>query len=75
MAFSKYEPFGSGAMFYGHAMTTSMIANVYRKRGSEPIKPRDVMPEFGQKKPQPVEDMIGIVAGITQAFGGKDKRK
>ena len=75
MAFSEYEPFGSNAMFYGHAMTTSMIANVYRNKGSEPIKPSDVMPVFERKKPQPVEDMIGIVAGITQAFGGEDKRK
>ncbi len=75
MAFSEFEPFGSDAMFYGHAMTTSAIYNVNRNRGTEPIKPSDVMPVFERKKPQPIEDMIGIVAGITQAFGGKDKRK
>lgn len=75
MEFSQTEPFGPEAMYYGHAITASTVANVHRGKGRKAYKPSDFMPTFKREEPQSVEEMIGIAASITQAFSGEDKRK
>lgn len=75
MNFSQVEPFGSEAMYYGHAITASTIANVHRGKNKKAFETKDFLPTFEQKKPQSANDMIGIAAQLTHAFGGQDKRK
>lgn len=75
MVFSEIEPFGSEANFYGHAITASTVANVHRRKNTEAYEASDFMPKPKPKKQQAVDAMIGIAAHITQALGGKDKRK
>jgi len=64
MVFSKLEPFGFEAMFYGHAMTTAMIANVFRKKGSKPVEPNDFMPQFKTKE-QELSQVINFARMIS----------
>ena len=75
MDFAQTEPFGSKAMYYGHAITTSMIFNAHKGKNQTASKPSDFMPIFKRKEPQSTNEMIGMAATITLAFGGEDKRK
>lgn len=45
MAFAHLEPFGFDAELYGHALTTSTIANVNRPKGKSAYSPLDFMPK------------------------------
>lgn len=45
MAFYRLEPFGFEAEMYGHAITSSTIANVNRKKGRKAFSPLDFLPK------------------------------
>lgn len=45
MAFYRLEPFGFEAEMYGHAITSSVVANVNKKRGRKAFTPLDFMPK------------------------------
>lgn len=75
MVFYNLEPFGAEARSFGHAITSSVVANVHRGKNKKAFSPKDFMPKHERKKVQTPTDMIGIAAVITTAFGGKDKRK
>lgn len=74
MAFSQLEPFGSDAMFLGHAITASTVANVNREKGQKAYKAEDFMPNFEGAKKQSVEEMIQIAQMMTIGLGGTDER-
>ena len=73
--FEYVEPFGSKAMFLGHAMTSAAVMNSRRTKNSDPIsKASDHMPKFEIKRNQSVEQMLQIAQAFTLGLGGKDKR-
>lgn len=74
IAFSQLEPFGSEANFLGHAITSTVIANVNRAKGQKAYEPEDFMPQFEDRDPQTVEEMIQIAHMLTIAMGGQDLR-
>ena len=76
MAFYEFEPFGSEAFYYGHAMTASAVLNVNKKKGAKPVKPADLLPPFGKQKREQgdISQAIGWAAAMTAALGGKDER-
>lgn len=45
MAFYRLEPFGFEAQVYGHAITSSVVANTNRKKGRKAFTPLDFMPK------------------------------
>jgi len=74
MIFEQVEPFGSNTQYYGPAITTAMIANVNRKKGTKPVKPDEFIPKF-EKEPQSTAEMKSFARGITLALGGQDLTK
>jgi len=75
MAFSQLEPFGAEIGFIGHAITSSVVANVNREKGKKAYEASDFMPNFGEKKPQTVAEMVQFAEIMTFALGGKDLRE
>lgn len=75
MIFYELEPFGAEASYLGHAITSSIVANVNRRKGKKAYPPEDFMPKFGRKKKQSTDEMIGFAAAFTAALGGEDKRQ
>lgn len=77
MAFAQLEQFGSDAMFLGHAITASTIANRFRGEDEEIHKIAEFMPPFKKTEPelQTVEEQMQFAAMMTAALGGKDLRK
>ena len=72
MAFARLEPFGSEADFRGHALTSSVIANVNRGKNDKPYKIEDFMPQT--KKQSSPEQMKQVAQAITLSQGGQDLR-
>jgi len=66
MAFYNEEPWGTEIDLYGHAMTTSTLLNIYRKSGTPPVSPNDVMP-IPRNKPS-VNDMIAQAKAIKDIY-------
>lgn len=66
MAFYGLEPFGYSAEFQGHAMTSSVIAEVNRnpKKRSEPFTASDFMP----KEEQGEEDRPSVFNRLKEYF-------
>lgn len=73
MAFYEIEPFGTEKDFLGHAITSSVIANVNRKKGSKAVTPQEFMPKF-ERESDSIEGAIGFVSSLTAMLGGEDKR-
>ncbi len=74
MIYHQLEPFGSVTQYYGHAITSSVVANVMRGKGDKTYQPSDFMPKFEEKKPQSTDEMLQIAKIYTIALGGKDLR-
>lgn len=66
IAFNELEPFGSETQYLGHAITSTVIANVNRQKGKKAYVPEDFMPKF--KKPQTLEEQIMMARLLTEAF-------
>lgn len=69
MAFSQLEPFGFKADLYGSAVTSSVIANVNRKKGKQPFKPEDFIPH------ERIVNQSGNFIQSLKQFFGLDKDK
>ena len=75
MAYSLIEPFGQETQYIGPAITSTVLANVNRKKGAKAHDITDFMPQFAEpKKEQTVEQQIQIAEMFTVALGGKDLR-
>lgn len=74
MYFESIEPFGKETQYYGPAMTTAMLANINRKKGTKPIKADEFVPKFEPPAPQPTSQMLSFAQNLTTALGGKDLR-
>lgn len=75
MAYERIDPWGEERADLRAGIVASVFANAFRKKGSKPIKPEDMMPKFGQARPaQTVEEQLSIVARIRAALRGR-KRK
>jgi hypothetical protein len=70
IAFSRLEPFGFKAELYGNAVTSSVIANVNRKKNSTPFKPEDFMPQERTTK-----QSGSFIQNLKQFFGLNNKDK
>ena len=77
MAYYELEPFGEWRGDLQAGIIASTLANVYRKKGSDPFKPEQFMPKFrgledeGQK--QSVEEMKSVLQLIAAAH--KDNKR
>jgi hypothetical protein len=70
MIFYELEPFGSEASYLGHAITSSVVANVNKTKG-KPSKPEDFMPKFGRKQRQTDGQMLGLAKALAGSGIGK----
>lgn len=75
VAFERLEPFGADAMFLGHAITASTIANAFRGEKQEPFMISEFMPPFKGKEPQSPSEQLQFAEMLTYGLGGKDLRK
>ena len=73
MIFHRMEPFGGDTKYLGAATTSSVIANVNRKKGTKAYESSDFMPSFEEKKAQTDGDMLAFARAMTAASGGEDK--
>ena len=74
MVYGQIEPFGQETQYFGPAITSSILANVNRKKGTKPAKVDDFMPKFEQVK-QTAGEQLQFAAMMTSAMGGQDLRK
>jgi hypothetical protein len=67
-AYEKLEPFGEARADLRMGISTAATLNVNRRRGSQPIKPRDVMPDFDEQyRPrQTVAEMQAAMKGAIR---------
>jgi hypothetical protein len=67
-AYEKLEPFGEARADLRMGISTAATLNVNRRRGSQPIKPRDVMPDFDEqyRPKQTVEEMKATMKGAIR---------
>lgn len=72
-AYYNLEPFGTDIHLLGHAITSSVVANVNRSKNSKTYEPEDFMPKFKQQTEQTVDDMILTARMYVEAFDGEDK--
>lgn len=49
MAYDRIEPFGESRADMRTAAQTTALLNVQRKRGSDPLKPSDFMPQYDKR--------------------------
>jgi hypothetical protein len=73
MAFAQLEPFHTETQYLGPAITTAMIANVNRKKGSKASKVEDFIPDFSRPK-QSTEAMINIARMYTALNQSEDEK-
>lgn len=73
MAFYKLEPFGFEAMMYGHAITSSTIANAHRKKGRKAFQPFDFLPK--EKEMPSSKSFFANLKSILMANGRNRKQK
>ena len=74
MAYYNAEPFGTETQYYGPAITTAMLANINRKKGTQAVKPDQFVPQF-ERKVQSKESMLQIAQAMTIGMGGRDLRE
>ena len=74
MIYSQLEPFGQETQYIGPAITSTILANVNRKKGDKAHKVDEFMPKFEQTKQTP-DQMLQFAETMTIALGGKDLRK
>ena len=74
MAYSAVEPFGAETQYYGPAITTAMLANVNRAKGTQPVKPDAFIPKFEHEEQAPAS-MILVAQMMTAGLGGNDLRE
>jgi len=74
MAFAELEPFGTDTQYLGHAITSSVIANVNKGKNTKAYKPDDFMPRF-ERQEQSSDQMLQIAQMATIANGGADLRE
>lgn len=73
MAFYELEPWGVETDMLGHAITSTVIANVNRNpdKRPAPYKASDFMPEFDRYTAQ--ENQVLKVRQINAMFGGEEQ--
>lgn len=75
MAYYIVEPFGPETQYIGPAITSTVLANVNRKKGSQKYEVGQFMPKFaGAQKQQTDEELQLKANSIFFSYGGKDMR-
>lgn len=72
-AYSLLDPFGAERADWRAGMVAATIANVNRGRTTRPYHPRDFMPSFRPRPPEPVqtvEEQQQILGLVALASGG-----
>ena len=64
-AFDSIEPIGGNADDYRAGIVASMLANIHRKRNTEPIKPLDLFPWHIVPR-DPTQDSLAIKAAMKR---------
>lgn len=65
MAFDSIEPIGGYADDYRAGLVASMLANIHRKRGADPIKPLELFPWHIEPR-DPHHDSLAIKAAMRR---------
>lgn len=70
MAYDAIEPFGDERADFRQAITSAILASVYRKQGAQPSKPQDFMPFSKKERPQhqTLNEMVSVAALIAAAY-------
>lgn len=75
MAYYKIEPFGTETQYFGPAITSAVIANIWRGKDGKPHSADEFMPHReADAREQTVDEQIGIAAMLTAVNGGQDLR-
>lgn len=84
-AYDHLEPIGSHSAYLSSAIVAAAVLNTNRKKGTRPIKPSELVPQFldsakrvlqrfGIGQRQTMQEQIAIAEQLNIAFGGKDSR-
>jgi len=84
-AYDQIEPIGTQAVYLANAITAAAVLNTNRKKGTRPISPSELVPDFlagakrllrqlGIGKIQTAQEQIAIAEALNAAFGGEDLR-
>lgn len=65
MAFDSLEPIGGHADDYRAGLVASMLANIHRKKGVEPIRPLELFPWHIEPR-DPHSDSLAIKAAMRR---------
>lgn len=68
VAFDSLEPIGTVGDDYRAGIVAAMVANVHRKRGTEPIRPLDFFP-WHEEPRDPLKDSLSIKRAMQQLAG------
>jgi hypothetical protein len=68
MAYYRLEPFGEGVRWLRAGTIASVIANVFRGKGSRVLKPSDFMPEEPKPPtpPQTTDEQKNALSGLIE---------
>ena len=74
-AYYRLEPWGEERADLRIGVLDSILANLFRKKGSREYKAQDFMLNFGKQDEAPDwRSMLSKVEMLNAAFGGVDKR-
>ena len=73
--FMELEPFGPQAMNLNFGLITSMLANIFKKKGAKTMRPEEMsLGDFSKgkdKKKMSSKVMSGVLKNIVKTFGGE----
>ena len=76
-AFYYLQPFGDERADLRNALTSCIIANAFRKKGSRSFKPKDFMPFAGPSAPQTADEQkqqLQLIAAQMQGFAKQQEQ-
>lgn len=74
LAFEQLEPFGGIAHDYRAGLAAAAVYNVNRKKGTDPVKPLDLIP-WAHEPRDPAEDSMAIKSAMRQLVRQADDKK
>lgn len=73
-AFYLVEPFGNTREDHRFGVVAATIANVFKKKSTNRVKPADFFPDYKPRR-QDWQEQLQVVEMLNAAFGGRDLRK
>lgn len=75
MAYAAIEPFGEDPAFWRTGIIAATLANIHRKRGSQPFKPDDFMPKKPEvPKAQSIDEQKKVMMALVEMTRGRKKQ-